>query len=70
MAADLARPCPRCNGYLGIVLREPRRNMPLRAVDGHCVKCGYRLAWIIISGKQIAGQQSYRKRYVKRTKNS
>ena len=22
----LARPCPRCNGYLGIVLREPERN--------------------------------------------
>jgi hypothetical protein len=34
MATYLARPCPRCNGYLSIVLREPGRNMPVRAVNG------------------------------------
>ena len=52
MATYLARPCPRCNGYLGIVLREPGRNMPVRAVNGLCLKCGYRLAWIVIRGKR------------------
>ena len=35
MAKYLARSCPRCNGYLGIVLREPGRNVPLQAVNGH-----------------------------------
>jgi hypothetical protein len=51
MATYLARPCPRCDGYLGIVLRDWGRNMPVRAVNGHCLKCDYRLAWIVIRGK-------------------
>jgi len=52
MAKYLYRSCPRCNGYLGIVMREPGRNMPLQAVNGHCLGCGYRLAWIVIRGKR------------------
>lgn len=32
MAKYLARPCRRCNGYLGIVLREPCSNTALRAI--------------------------------------
>ena len=32
MAKYLARAWPRCNGYLGVVLREPERNTGLRAV--------------------------------------
>jgi hypothetical protein len=44
--------CPRCNGYVGIVLHEPGRNTPLQAVNGHCLGCGYRLAWIVIRGKR------------------
>jgi hypothetical protein len=55
MATYLARQCPRCNGYLGIVLREPGRNMPVRAVNGHCLKCGYRLAWIVIEVNRLPG---------------
>ena len=54
MATYLARPCPRCNGYLGIVLREPGRNTPVRAVNGHCLNCDYRLAGIVIKGKRAA----------------
>ena len=50
MARYLARSCPRCNGYLGIVLREPGRNVPLQAVNGHCLRCDYRMAWIVIRG--------------------
>jgi hypothetical protein len=44
MATYLTRPCPHCNGYLGIVLREPGRNMPVRAINGQCLKCSHRLA--------------------------
>jgi hypothetical protein len=53
MPKYLARSCPRCSGYLGIVLRERRRNTPLRAINGRCVECGYRLAWIL-RGKELA----------------
>ena len=55
MVRYLYRSCPRCNGYLGIVLREPGRNVPLQAVNGHCLGCGYRMSWIVIRG----GQSSY-----------
>jgi hypothetical protein len=54
VATYLNRPCPRCKGYLGIVLREWGRNMPVRAINGHCVECGHRLAWIVIKGNQAA----------------
>ena len=51
MEKYLARSCPRCNGYLGVVLREPGRNVPLQAVNGRCTRCSYRMAWIVIRGK-------------------
>jgi hypothetical protein len=51
MAKYLQRSCPRCNGYVGIVIREPGRNTPLQAVNGKCLGCNYRLAWIVIRGK-------------------
>jgi hypothetical protein len=70
MATYLARPCPRCNGYLGIVLCEPGRNVPVRAVNGHCLKCDYRLAWIVIRGKQAARQQSGNTLYAEPAENT
>jgi hypothetical protein len=48
MAKYLHRSCPRCNSYVGIVLGEPGRNTPLQAVNGKCLACSYRLAWIVI----------------------
>jgi hypothetical protein len=51
MSKYLCRSCPRCNGYVGIVLREPGRNTRLQAVNGQCFGCGYRLAWIVIQSK-------------------
>jgi hypothetical protein len=39
MAKYPSRSCPRCNGYVGIVLREPGRNTPLQAVNGKCLGC-------------------------------
>ena len=50
MANDLVQACPRCADYLGIVLREAARNTPFQAVNGHRLKCDYRLAWIVIRG--------------------
>jgi hypothetical protein len=54
MAKYLARSCPRCTGYLGIVVRKPRRNTRLEAINGHCAECGYRMAWILMRGKESA----------------
>jgi hypothetical protein len=34
-----------------IVLREAGRNTRLQAVNGECLGCGYRLAWIVIKSK-------------------
>jgi hypothetical protein len=51
MAKYLQRKCPRCrNGYVGIVMRKPG-NTRLQAVNGQCLGCGYRLAWIVIQSK-------------------
>jgi hypothetical protein len=50
----LSRSCPRCNGYVGIVMREPARNTRLQAVNGKCLGCSYRLAWIVIRGRRVA----------------
>ena len=33
-------------------MRDPGRNVPLQAVNGHCLGCGYRMSWIVIRGRQ------------------
>ena len=52
MAKYLQRPCPKCNSYLGIVIRERKAKLPVQAINGWCLKCGYRLAWVVIRGKR------------------
>jgi hypothetical protein len=52
MVRDLARACPRCNGPVKLTLREPGRNTRLQAVNGHCLRCAYRFAWIVIRGNR------------------
>jgi hypothetical protein len=54
MARYFARSCPKCNGYLGIVLPHKQRNVPVKAINGRCVKCGHRLAWLLVLGKRLA----------------
>ncbi len=45
MPKYLQRSCPKCNGYLGIVVSEREQ-----AINGRCLKCGYRLAWVLVRG--------------------
>ena len=52
MPRYLARACPRCNSYVGIVIREPARNLLLQDVNGRCTRCSYRMGWIVIKGKE------------------
>src|SRR5262245_50068534 len=58
MARYLARSCPRCNDYLGIVMRKPARNSPLQAINGRCLACGYRLAWLVVRGRKGISRKS------------
>jgi hypothetical protein len=51
VAMYLQRSCPKCNGYLGIVVPERKAKMPMQAINGRCLKCGYRLAWVLVRGK-------------------
>ena len=62
MAKYLYRSCPRCNGYVGIVMRQPERDMPLQAVNGRCVRCRYRFAWIVIRGGRSSRSVKARQR--------
>jgi hypothetical protein len=41
MARYLARACPRCNGHVGIVIRERGRDVPLQAVNGRCTRASF-----------------------------
>ena len=68
MAKYLQRSCPRCHGYVGIVLREPGRNTSLQTVNGHCLGCGYRLAWIVIRGKRDSARGLERERRLSKWK--
>src|SRR5262245_17940299 len=53
MAKYFARSCPRCSGYVGIVMRKPASNISLQAINGRCLMCGYRLAWILVQGREV-----------------
>ena len=37
------RSCPKCNGYCGIVVPNPKPKPPVQGINGRCLKCGYRL---------------------------
>jgi hypothetical protein len=57
MAKYFARPCPRCGGYVDVAMHGAERNIPLHAVNGRCLKCSYRLAWIVIRGGRKAAKR-------------
>src|SRR6266403_5898171 len=56
MAKYLKRSCPKCNGYLGIVVPERKAKMPVQAINGRCLKCDYRLAWFLVRRKSWLSQ--------------
>jgi hypothetical protein len=45
MAKYLQRACPRCHGYLGIVVPKRKAKLHVQAINGRCLKCSYRIAW-------------------------
>jgi C4-type Zn-finger protein len=53
VAKYLQRSCPKCDGYLGIVVPERKAKTPVQAINGRCLKCGYRLAWVLVRSKNV-----------------
>jgi RNase P subunit RPR2 len=52
MARKIARICPRCNGYLGVVLGERSRKSMTQSVNGSCLVCSHKLAWTLVHGSR------------------
>ena len=50
MARRLARICPRCNGYLGVVVDKPKAQSTSQSITGSCVVCSHKLRWTLFSG--------------------
>jgi len=61
MARYLARECPQCKGYLGVVVPERKPKLPVQATNGHCAQCGYGLAWIVIHGRSVIPDFKYQR---------
>ena len=47
MAKYLARNCPWCRNYLGIVIAEPDDDN-VQSIRGRCTTCAYEIAWALI----------------------
>jgi hypothetical protein len=37
---------------LGIVVPEQKTKVPVQAINGRCLKCGYRLAWVLVRAEK------------------
>lgn len=52
MPRNIARICPRCNGYLGVVLAERSRKSMTQSVNGSCVVCSHKMNWTLVHGSR------------------
>lgn len=59
MPRNIARICPRCNGYLGVVVGERSRKSTTQSVNGSCIVCSHKMTWTLVHGaRQGAGDNS------------
>ncbi len=60
LAKYLARTCPKCKDYLGVVVRDPPGPKSEIPIDAYCVVCGFKLGWkVVLGGRQLEGEASY-----------
>ncbi len=52
MTNYLYRTCPRCQDYLGVVVRDPPEPLREIPIDAYCVVCGFKLGWRLVLGKK------------------
>jgi hypothetical protein len=55
MAKYLQRSCPKCNGYLGIVVPERKTKTPVQAINGRCLKWVTALRGLWFVGNDLLG---------------
>jgi hypothetical protein len=39
-----------------MVVRKPRPDIPVQAINGRCLLCGYRFAWVLVRGRKQAAR--------------
>jgi hypothetical protein len=53
MAKYIARSCPKCHDYFGVVVNQPPKSNGVYAINGFCAACGYQLkGWRLIVGRK------------------
>lgn len=52
VAKCLARTCPECSDYLGVVILQSERPNVEIPVIGTCIRCGYRFTWKVLPGNK------------------
>ena len=56
MAVYLARTCPKCRNYFGVVIREPAKQREIHTRS--FAKCGYEVNWTLLPGHGSIQQPS------------
>ncbi len=52
MAKYIPHTCPKCGGYLGVVIPEPLEPTREIPVDATCLRCRYKMLWKIVTGNR------------------
>ena len=50
MALYLARSCPWCRSYFGVVIAEPQDRGKAQPIHGRCANCEYEVNWMLLPG--------------------
>lgn len=57
VAKYLARSCPKCAGYFGVIVSRLPYRSSIRAVSGWCKRCNYKIAWaLVVKEKDALGR--------------
>ncbi len=58
MTNYLFRTCPKCKGYLEIVIPEPKEPATEIPIDAICLRCSYRMPWKVVIGIRRLEQEA------------
>src|SRR5262245_43950786 len=50
MAVYLARSCPMCRNYFGVMIGGSKAETNVRPIRGRCANCGYEINWTLLPG--------------------
>jgi hypothetical protein len=66
MAKYIARTCPKCRDYFGVVVNQAPKSNGEHPINGFCAACGYHLkGWRLIVGRKRTTTQVYHGRMPK-----